>query len=148
MKKALAALGLAASLSAPASLEALMLLPCIQTLEVSDRQDPYIRVRHRDTLWEISQREYGTPWAYGALAIINHIPDPNKIRKGDLLLVPPRVTQYFLETLCPAIEKDNPSPRQVARGTEEYCNLFGPKCILDQYGFCYSKGNERCDSIE
>ena len=48
---------------------------------------PYV-VKKGDNLWDISQRFYGDPMKFQAIADINHIEDPNLIREGKVLLIP------------------------------------------------------------
>ena len=50
---------------------------------------PY-RVRYGDTLWDISQAFYRTPWLYPRIAQFNNIRNPNLIIAGSIIRVPPR----------------------------------------------------------
>lgn len=112
LKETAAALGIAAGISVPSSLEALMLVPCI--IEVHESvQYPEVRrvtIQPGENLWEIARREYGTPWAYGALAITNGIPDPERIRAGGELVIYTGRTatlekeRFFEESVCPAVK--------------------------------------------
>ncbi len=96
-------------ISVPSGLEALMLVPC--TIEVHESvQYPEVRrvtVQPGENLWEIAKREYRTPWAYGALAITNGIPDPERIRAGGELVVYTGRTatvekeKFFEDSFCP-----------------------------------------------
>lgn len=114
MRKALSALGIAVSaavpVAVPSSLEALMLVPCLRQVQEVERV-PYPHygvhlVKEGDTLWEISQRVYGTPWAYGAIASINKMSDPRKIKPGQFLKLYEGepyfkvIDKYFLEDVC------------------------------------------------
>ncbi len=93
MRKALSALGIAVSaavpVAVPSSLEALMIVPCLNEVrEVWIEQDyKLVEVKKGDTLWGISKRKYGTPWAYGALAITNDIKNPDNIKEGRYLRI-------------------------------------------------------------
>jgi nucleoid-associated protein YgaU len=43
-----------------------------------------------DTLWDLAQRFYGDPWLFPLIAAANHIPNPNLIFPGQVLVIPPR----------------------------------------------------------
>lgn len=43
-----------------------------------------------DTLWDLAQRFYGDPWLFALIAAANHIPNPNLIFPGHVLVIPPR----------------------------------------------------------
>ncbi len=110
IKKMAMALGIiSGGISVPSGLEALMLVPCI--IEVHESvQYPEVRrvtIQPGENLWEIARREYGTPWAYGALGITNRIPNPERIRAGSELVVYTGRTamfereKFFEESVCP-----------------------------------------------
>ena len=50
---------------------------------------PYT-IRYGDTLWDISEAFYRTPWLYPRIARFNNISDPNHIVSGRTIRVPPR----------------------------------------------------------
>jgi nucleoid-associated protein YgaU len=43
-----------------------------------------------DTLWDLAQRFYGDPWLFPLIAAASHIPNPNLIFPGQVLVIPPR----------------------------------------------------------
>jgi hypothetical protein len=50
---------------------------------------PY-RLRWGDTLWDISEAFYRTPWLYPRIARFNNIRNPNRIISGTTIRVPPK----------------------------------------------------------
>ena len=50
---------------------------------------PYT-IRWGDTLWDISQAFYRTPWLYPQIARFNNIPNPDRIIAGRTIRIPPR----------------------------------------------------------
>jgi len=121
IRKSLAALAIAAGLGVHSSLEAMMIVPCIVPVEVI-RLGPkteVIKVKEGETLWDISSREYGTPWSYGAIMITNGITDPRELRAGqDLIIyrngISERVVRRgYMEGPCPLIERDHPVTQKI-----------------------------------
>jgi hypothetical protein len=47
-------------------------------------------IRWGDTLRDISEAFYRTPWEYERIARYNNIPDPDEIIAGDRIIIPPR----------------------------------------------------------
>ena len=54
----------------------------------ADRTETEYRIQHGDTLWELSERFYGTPWAYPNIAEENDIVDPDLIFPEDAITIP------------------------------------------------------------
>ena len=48
-------------------------------------------IRWGDTLWDISEAFYRTPWLYTRIAQYNNIRDPNYIISGRTIRIPPRI---------------------------------------------------------
>ena len=121
IRKGLAALAIVAGLGIPSSLEAMMIVPCIVPVEVI-RLGPkteVIKVKEGETLWDISSREYGTPWSYGSIMITNNITDPRKLRAGQNLVIYRNgvseqvVRRGYTEGVCPLIERDHPATQKI-----------------------------------
>ena len=121
IRKGLAALAIVAGLGIPSSLEAMMIVPCIVPVEVI-RLGPkteVIKVEEGETLWEICQREYGTPWSYGSIMITNNITDPRELRAGQNLVIYRNgvseqvVRRGYTEGVCPLIERDHPATQKI-----------------------------------
>ena len=112
---------MAAGLAAPSSADALMLFPCMQPVQelLQFPETRTITVQPGETLWDIANREYGTPWAYGALASTNGISNPQRIKAGDnLQIYTGRTTTtlqrtYTIEDLCPITDSDSPAPKTI-----------------------------------
>jgi len=88
MKRTLVTLVAAGSLLLPSSLGALIQIDSLSgygCIKVPPTRE--IQVKKGETLWEISKREYGTPWAYGALAITNGIRNPKRIYPEQTLVI-------------------------------------------------------------
>ncbi|MDR0908637.1 MAG: LysM peptidoglycan-binding domain-containing protein [Spirochaetaceae bacterium] len=49
------------------------------------------RMQHGDTLWYVADHFYGNPWLYARIAWYNRIKNPDKIRSGLVIVVPPLV---------------------------------------------------------
>lgn len=54
----------------------------------SERTETEYRVQRGDTLWELSERFYGTPWAYPDIAEENDIANPDLIFPEDDITIP------------------------------------------------------------
>lgn len=81
-----------ARLSAPIALGGLLLMTgvLVTALPASANGDPTVRVRAGDSLSSISLAYYGDASHARAIASYNHLKDPNKIRVGQVLRLPPR----------------------------------------------------------
>ncbi len=53
-----------------------------------ERTETEYRVQRGDTLWALSERFYGTPWAYFDIAEENNIADPDLIFPEDAITIP------------------------------------------------------------
>ena len=54
------------------------------------REGVAYRIRWGDTLWDISEAFYRTPWLYPRIARFNNIRNPDRIISGTIIRVPPR----------------------------------------------------------
>lgn len=94
MRKAIVTLCTLVGLAMPAPVEGITLGPgCFWQQEEIPRHK-VIQVKKGESLWKISKREYGTPWAYGALAIVNKIKDPKILYPGEKLIIPQGGVDY------------------------------------------------------
>ncbi|MCR4823088.1 MAG: LysM peptidoglycan-binding domain-containing protein [Treponema sp.] len=56
--------------------------------EVKKSADVKYHIRWGDTLWDLSESYYKTPWKYPKIADYNHIKNPDLIISGDDILIP------------------------------------------------------------
>ena len=58
--------------------------------EIIPKEGAPYRIRWGDTLWDISEAFYRTPWLYPPIARFNKIGNPNLIISGTTIRIPPR----------------------------------------------------------
>ena len=56
--------------------------------EVKKSKDVEYHIRWGDTLWDLSESYYKTPWKYPKIADYNHIKNPDLIISGTDILIP------------------------------------------------------------
>ncbi|MCG8480829.1 MAG: LysM peptidoglycan-binding domain-containing protein [Spirochaetales bacterium] len=60
----------------------------VESTRDEQRTETEYRIQRGDTLWELSERFYGTPWAYPNIAEENDIADPDLIFPEDAITIP------------------------------------------------------------